>query len=121
MIANAREALVDEDYARAEDLVSEDKLDEALPILEQLRDRTSLVQPEGPRRRPGSTEIREAQSYNRFVDGYNRAVDLANRGDVQGALAILEPLIETTQDPTQVERARSLVQRLKGPKKKRSY
>ena len=66
------------------------------------------------------TEIREAQSYNRFVERYNQAVDLANQGDVQGALAILGPLIETTQDPTQVERARTLVQRLKGPEKKRS-
>lgn len=120
MIANAREALVDEDYARAEDLVSQGKLDEALPMLEQLRDRTSLT-PRKTEITARITEIRETQSYNRFVDGYNQAVDLANRGDVRGALAILEPLIETTQDPTQAERARSLVQRLKGLEKKRSH
>jgi tetratricopeptide (TPR) repeat protein len=118
LIANAREALVDEDYARAEELVSQGDLDAALPILEQIRERTSLSA-----RKDEITgriaEIREAQSFNRFVDGYNQAIDLANHGDVQGAIAILEPLIETTQDPTQVERARSLVQRLRGPEKKR--
>jgi tetratricopeptide (TPR) repeat protein len=119
MIANAREALVDEDYARAETLVNEGHLDEALPLLEQLRDRTSLSSRK-VEITARITEIREAQSYNRFVDGYNQAVDLVNQGDVRGALAILEPLIETTQDPTQVERARTLVQRLKGPEKKRS-
>ena len=119
MVANAREALVDEDYARAEELVSQGKLEEALPILEQLRDRTSLSSRK-TEITARITEIREAQSFNRFVDGYNQAVDLANKGDVRGAIAILEPLIETTQDPTQVERARSLVQRLKGPEKKRS-
>lgn len=54
------------------------------------------------------------------MDGYNQAVDLANRGDVKGALAILEPLIETTQDSTQVERARTLAARLQKPEKKRS-
>jgi len=48
------------------------------------------------------------------------AVSLANKGDVQGAIAVLEPLIETTRDPMQVERARSLIQRLKGPEKKRA-
>lgn len=118
MIANAREALVDEDYAHAEDLVAEGKLDEALPILQQLRDRTSLTSRK-TEITARITEIHEAQSFNRFVDGYNQAIELANRGDVRGAIAILEPLIETTQDPTQVERARSLVQRLKGPEKKR--
>ncbi len=118
MIANAREALVDEDYARAEDLVGEGKLDEALPLLEQVRDQTSLAS-----RKDEITsriaEIREAQSFNRFVDGYNQAVNLANQGDVRGAIAILEPLIETTPDPTQVERARTLIQQLKGPETKR--
>ena len=85
MISNAREALVDEDYARAENLVGEGKLDEALPILEQLRGRTSLTsRKEDLEAR--ITEIREAQSFNRFVDGYNQAVDLANRGDVPGAI-----------------------------------
>lgn len=118
MIANAREALVDEDYARAETLVSEYKFDQALPLLEQLRERTSLSDRK-VEIAARITEIREAQNFNRFVDGYNQAVDLANRGDVRGAIAILEPLIETTQDPTQVERARSLVQRLRGPEKKR--
>lgn len=118
MIANAREALVDEDYARAENFVSQGQLDEALSVLEQLRDRTSLSSRK-VEITARITELREAQNFNRFVDGYNQAIDLVNRGDVRGAIAILEPLIETTEDPMQVERARSLVQRLRGPEKKR--
>jgi 5'-deoxynucleotidase YfbR-like HD superfamily hydrolase len=119
MVANAREALVDEDYKQAEELILQNKLDEALPLLEELRERTSLS---GRKAEIADriTEIREAQSYNRFVDGYNQAVDLANRGDVKGAIAILEPLIETTSNATQAERARTLVERLREPEKKRS-
>lgn len=119
MVANAREALVDEDYEQAEELISQSKLDEALPLLEGLRERTSL----STRKveiTDRITEIREAQSYNHFVDGYNQAVELANQGDVRGAIAILQPLIETTRDSTQVERARTLVERLQKPEKKRS-
>lgn len=118
MVTNAREALIDEDYLRAEDLIEEGKLDEAVPLLEQIRGKTS-VSGRKDQITARITEIREAQRFNHFVDGYNQAVDLANRGDVQGAIAILEPLIETTPDPMQVERARSLVERLKGPDKKR--
>ncbi|HEV2853916.1 MAG TPA: tetratricopeptide repeat protein [Thermoanaerobaculia bacterium] len=118
MVANAREALVALDYARAEELVGQEKLEEALPLLEQIRDRTHLDSRK-VEITARITEIREAQSFNRFVDRYNQAVDLANQGDVRGALAILEPLIETTRDPVQAERARTLAQRLKGPEKKR--
>lgn len=119
MVVNAREALVDLDYQRAEELVSQEKLEEAVPVLEQVRSRTSL-QSRRDEVAERIDEIRSAQSFNRFVDQYNEAVDLANKGDVRGAVAILEPLIETTQDATQAERARTLLQRLKGPEKKRS-
>lgn len=119
VVTNAREALVDEDYARAEALVSQEKLDEAIPLLEQVRSRTSL-QSRRDEVAARIAEIRSAQSFNRFVDRYNEAVDLANKGDVRGAVTILESLIEATQDATQVERARALLQRLKGPEKKRT-
>lgn len=113
MVTNAREALVDEDYARAENLVGEGKLDEALPLFEQVRDRTS-VDSRKAEVTDRIAEIREAQTFNHFVDEYNQAVELINHGDVQGAISILEPLIETTQNPEQAERARTLVERLKG-------
>ena len=64
-------------------------------------------------------EIRHVLNFNSFVERYNQAVELANRGKVQEAVAILEPLLQTTQDPMQVERARSLLERLKPVRKKK--
>ncbi|HEX9943613.1 MAG TPA: tetratricopeptide repeat protein [Thermoanaerobaculia bacterium] len=119
LVENAREALLDADYMRAEELVGEDRLEEAIPILEQIRAKTS----QEPRRTAMTArieEIRSVLSFNRFVDRYNEAVALANQGDVRGAVAILEPLAETTPDPMQAEQARRLLARLKGPEKKRS-
>ena len=63
-------------------------------------------------------EIQHALNFNAFVERYNQAVELANQGDVKGAVAILEPLLTTTRDPTQVERARTLIERLRPPRKK---
>ena len=113
LVNNAREAVVDEDYRQAEDLVTREKLAEALPLLEQVRDATR--QPE--RRRTLELridEIHKVMDFNHFVERYNQAVDLANHGDVRGAVAILEPLVGTVRDPNQAEQARNLLQRLKG-------
>jgi tetratricopeptide (TPR) repeat protein len=117
LVANAREALLDQDYIQAEDFVDREKLEEAIPLLERIRARTSR---ESRRAEMASriAEIREAQNFNHFVDRYNEAVALANQGNVKGAVAILEPLIEVTSDPVQVERARKLILQLKGPGKK---
>ncbi|HEX4960685.1 MAG TPA: tetratricopeptide repeat protein [Thermoanaerobaculia bacterium] len=116
MVANARESVLDEDYRHAEELVSQEKLGEAIPILEKVRDSTR--QPE--RRRSLELrldEIRKALDFNHFVDQYNQAVLLANQGDVKGATAILEPLAETVRDPVQAEQAKNLLARLKPPLK----
>lgn len=119
MIANAREAILNQDHRQAEDLIEQEKLEEALPILEQVRDRTS--DPEKRRTLELRIyEVRRALDFNRFVDRYNEAVTLANKGDVKGAVAILEPLAETTQDFAQAERARSLLEQLKEPEKPRT-
>jgi len=118
-VTNAREALLDEDYRQAEDLVTQEKIAEALPLLEQVRDATRLPE----RRRTLELridEIHKVLDFNRFVEQYNQAVDRANHGDVQGAVAILEPLAETARDPTQAEQARNLLQKLKGPAKRRA-
>jgi tetratricopeptide (TPR) repeat protein len=120
LVSNAREAVVDEDYRQAEDLVDQEKLAEALPLLEKVRDTTR--QPE--RRRALELRIDEIQGvldFNHFVEQYNLAVDLANHGDVRGAVAILEPLTGTVRDPNQSEQARNLLQKLKpsSPRRKR--
>jgi len=117
-IASAREALIDEEHRRAEELVDAQKLTEALTLLEAVKAKTSR-----PERRDEIErqieEIRHTLSFNSFVESYNQAVELANRGKVQEAVAILERLLQTTQDPMQAERARSLLERLKPVRKKK--
>lgn len=113
-VLSAREALVDEDYRHAEELVTQEKVEEALPLLERVRDETR--RPERRRRLElRIDEISRALDFNRFVAGYNQAVELANRGDVQGAVAILTPLAETVRDTSQAEQARKLLAKLKPP------
>jgi cytochrome c-type biogenesis protein CcmH/NrfG len=118
LIDNAREALLDEEQDRAEELVGQQKLDEALPLLESILKRTSRED-----RRASLTarieEVRYAQDFNRFVERYNEAVERANRGDVRGAAAILELLAKSTRDREQAERAEALLKRLQPPRKKK--
>jgi tetratricopeptide (TPR) repeat protein len=117
-LESAREALLDQEQRRAEELIDQDKVEEAIPFLERVRTKTAR-----PERRAAMTrrlgEIRRTLNFNAFVQRYNQAVELANRGNVQGAVALLEPLLTTTEDLTQVERARSLIEHLKPPRKKR--
>jgi len=117
-LESAREALLDEEQRRAEELIDQDKAEEAIPFLERVRTKTAR-----PERRAAVTrrlsEIRRTLNFNAFVQRYNQAVELANRGNVQGAVALLEPLLTTTEDLAQVERARALIEHLKPPRKKR--
>ncbi|HEY2291591.1 MAG TPA: tetratricopeptide repeat protein [Thermoanaerobaculia bacterium] len=117
-IESAREGLLDEEHRRAEELVDAQKLTQALPLLEAVKTKTRR-----PQRRAEIEQqieqIRHTLNFNAFVESYNQAVELANRGKVQEAVAILEPLLQTAQDPTQVERARSLLERLKPVRKKK--
>jgi cytochrome c-type biogenesis protein CcmH/NrfG len=113
-IENAREALVDGEQRRAEELVEADRLAEAVTLLETVSARTT-----SPARREAIAgrlaEIRSKQNFNLFVELYNQAVERVNQGDVKGAAAILEPLLTSTLDPMQTERARSLLERLRPP------
>jgi tetratricopeptide (TPR) repeat protein len=117
-VESAREGLLDEERRRAEELIDAQKLAEALPVLEAVKAKTSR-----PQRRTEIEqrieEVRRVLSFNTFVERYNQAVELANRGKVPEAVAILEPLVQTTQDPTQVERARTLLERLRPVRKRK--
>ncbi|MFL6192701.1 MAG: tetratricopeptide repeat protein [Thermoanaerobaculia bacterium] len=118
LIDNVREALLDEEQNRAESLLEEQKLEEAVAMLESLRGKTSHAD-----RRDALAarieEIRLAQDFNRFVELYNQAVELVNRGNVRGAVAILEPLAKSARNPGQAEQARTLLQRLQPPRKRK--
>jgi tetratricopeptide (TPR) repeat protein len=116
-IESAREALLDEDHRRAEQLIDEQKFAEALSLLQRVKAKTSRATRRDQLERR-IDEIQRALDFNTFVERYNQAIALANRGDVKGAVAILEPLLTTTRDPAQVERARDLIERLRPPRKK---
>jgi tetratricopeptide (TPR) repeat protein len=116
-VESAREAVLDEEQRQAEELIDQQKFDEALPRLEAVKAKTGRA----TRRADLEVridEIRRAGNFNAFVERYNQAVDLANRGDVEQALALLEPLLTTTQDPVQVERAHKLIEHLRPAKKR---
>ncbi len=116
-VEDAREAVLDEEQRQAEELIEQQKLDEAVSRLTAVKAKTTQAS-----RRAGIEarldEIGRVSNFNTFVERYNQAVELANRGNVEGALAILEPLAATTRDPVQVERARSLIGHLRPAKKK---
>jgi tetratricopeptide (TPR) repeat protein len=117
-VENAREAIVEEDHRQAEELVGQQKLAEALPLLETVRDRTQRAEKRAALE-ARITEIRNVIEFNRFADRYNEAVRLANRGDRKGAIAVLEPLVESTKNPDQVRQAREMLEALKELQKKR--
>jgi tetratricopeptide (TPR) repeat protein len=115
-VESAREALLDAEQRRAEELLGDQRLAEALPLLQEVQAKTRR-----PRRQEQLArrieEVRHALNFNAFVERYNQAVELANRGKVQEAAAILQPLLETTEDPLQVERARVLLEHLRPARK----
>jgi tetratricopeptide (TPR) repeat protein len=117
-VENAREAILEEDHRQAEELIGQQKLQEALPLLEQVRDRTRRAEKKATLE-ARITEVRNVLEFNRFVDGYNEAVRLANRGDRKGAIAVLEPLVETAKNPDQARQAREMLEALKELQKKR--
>ncbi|HET9211298.1 MAG TPA: tetratricopeptide repeat protein [Thermoanaerobaculia bacterium] len=117
-VESAREGLIDEEHRRAEELIDAQKLTEALPVLEGVKAKTSRPERRAEIERQ-IEEIHHVLNLSSFVESYNRAVELANRGKVQEAVAILEPLLQTAQDPEQAERARRLLERLRPVRKKK--
>ncbi|HSF44196.1 MAG TPA: tetratricopeptide repeat protein, partial [Thermoanaerobaculia bacterium] len=76
-VENAREALLSDTHRRAEVLIGQQKVEEAIPLLEEVRDKTAR-----PDRRAEIerriADVREVLDFNRFADRYNEAVRLAN-------------------------------------------
>lgn len=116
-VENAREALLGDTHRRAEELIGQQKPEEAIPLLEEVRDRTARPERKAEIERR-IADVREVLEFNRFVDRYNEAVRLANGGNHKGAVAILEPLVRTTKNPDQARQAREMLERLRALQKK---
>jgi tetratricopeptide (TPR) repeat protein len=111
-VENTREALLNDTHRRAEQLIGQQKAEEAIPLLEEVRDKTVRPDRKAEIERR-IAEIRQTLEFNRFVEGYNEAVRLANGGNHKGAIAILTPLVQTTKNPDQARQAREMLERLK--------
>lgn len=111
-IENAREALLNDTHRRAEELIGQQKPEEAIPLLEEVRDQTARPDRKAEIERRLS-DIRETLDFNHFVDRYNEAVRLANQGKHKDAIVILEPLVQTTKNPDQARQAREMLERLR--------
>jgi tetratricopeptide (TPR) repeat protein len=118
VVATAREALLDDDHRRAEELIGLQKLEEAVPLLENVREKT--VREERRVRMEQRLEaVRHTLEYNRFIDLYNEAIRFSNQGKREEAIAILEPLVETAKIADQAEQARTLLTRLRELQRKK--
>jgi len=118
-VRRAWEALVKEGRRDVEERIGKGDLAGAIPLLEQLI--AQSVQSPNPEQRAELTarlaDVRQVLDYNRFVERYNRAMELAGR-DPQAAIAILEDLVATTREPGQVEQAKKVLASLKAERRR---
>ncbi len=94
-LQQARETLLYADYNAAGKLVEAGDLAGAIASLERL----AATSPDGDFHRQVVDQLgrlRQAALRQRYVETYNHAVDLANKGDLQGATAQLEALLAGT-------------------------
>jgi tetratricopeptide (TPR) repeat protein len=115
-VRRARSALVQEERREVEELIGKGDLTTATTRLEGLLARAAT--PEQRAELAARLEdVRQVLAYNRFVDRYNHAMEIAGR-DPQGAIAILEDLVATTREPGQLEQARRVLESLKSERKR---
>lgn len=108
---SVREAILHQRLRDVEELIRQQKLAEALPLLAAIQKETS--RPDfGASLARQIAEIEEVIAHNRFVAAYNEAVDKVNRGDLKGATAQLEKLVAETLDPASLRQARELLARV---------
>ena len=111
-LRRAQSALLQEQRRDVEELIGQGELEQAAARLEELAAHSPTPEQRADLQ-SRLEDVRHVLDYNRFVDRYNQAMQLANR-DLQGALAILEDLIATTREPGQVEQAKKAVESLRG-------
>jgi tetratricopeptide (TPR) repeat protein len=107
----ARAAWASEVQAEAERLVQQEKLEEALPLLEEAaRAGTPELRAEIGER---LDELRKVLAYNRFGDQLDEATRLADDGKLDQAIRLLEDLAAHAPTPGQAAEARRRLEQLR--------
>ena len=118
MVQFGREALLLADLPAAEKLFQEDRFDEGMKVLLEIRKQTrddGLKQQIDARireLRARQEEIRRVEETNRVIGLYNDAVDRANRHDFRKAARILRQVIREAEDPGLISNAQDLLRRI---------
>jgi tetratricopeptide (TPR) repeat protein len=108
----ARNALVISETARANDLATSGKLDEAAAIVRELA--STMTDPAGRREMEmHAAKLEQTSAVNRHILQYNEAIALANRGKNREAIKVLEELLKVATDSSVVHDATKLRTELK--------
>jgi tetratricopeptide (TPR) repeat protein len=118
----ARAVAVREQLALANRLLSEARTDDAIVIVQQLRDATG--DPVAKADLDGQlARLRELADTNRQIIAYNEAIRVANAGDAKKAMEMIDQLLATATDPGVVSDAmtfrKALEKRVKQPVRRR--
>jgi tetratricopeptide (TPR) repeat protein len=103
----ARAVYVRESIRKANDLILEERLDEAADMVQKVADDTSDPQAKGDLTRQVA-ELRRLAGSNREIELYNRAVAAYNERQIAEALEILESLLDSATDAEVRQRAEQL-------------
>lgn len=111
-IRRAWQAWVNGAGMQAGTLLEHGKLEEAVPILQELARRAPTEHTVQVREQ--LAEVERALAYNAFVRRYNEGVALANDGKLEEARAIFQELTAKPPTPEQAESVRKLIEEIDG-------
>ena len=108
----ARNALVVSETARANDLATSGKLDEAAAIVRELA--STMTDPNARREMElHAAKLEQTAVVNRHILQYNEAIALANRGKNREAITLLDELLKVATDSSVIHDATKLRSELK--------
>jgi tetratricopeptide (TPR) repeat protein len=111
-IGRAWQTWVNASGQQAGTLLEHGKLEEAIPILQELARRAPAEHTVQVREQ--LAEVERALAYNQFVGHYNEAISLVNAGKLEEGRAILQELIASPPTPEQAESVRKLIEEIDG-------
>jgi hypothetical protein len=111
-IARAWQAWLREGSVQVETLVQHGKLEEAVPLLQELVRRAPADQTSSLR--DNLAEVQNVLDHNRWVRRYNEAVALVNAEKLEDGRAILQDLAANAPNPEKAESARRLAAEIDG-------